>query len=211
MSIDYYIAGERLIITFGLSLLYGIMRQLSHKPIGFGTFTFVATGACALAFFAVTLNPENPLHLLGAIVTGIGFLGAGALIRTGDKVSGFTSAALIWVFAVFGLGIGIGEYIPAGTLYVMIWIVTIYDRHLERRGIGAYYRKITIVTNGFIDELVVRNAVFDGRKHALLEVRGDKEKGSLVLIYSVEGTLVHRRAMMKTLDELEWCESYRIE
>ena len=211
MPVDLYVIGQRLTITFGLSLLFGVTRQLSHKPIGFGTFTYVATGACALAVFAIDLGLQSPLPLLGAIVTGIGFLGAGALIKTGEKVAGFTSAALIWVFSVFGLAIGIGEYAAAGTLYVMIWIVTFYDRHLEKRGIGAYYRRITIQTNKFIDEAVVRDAVFGGRKHALLEIRGDKEKGGLVLIYSVEGALVHRRAMMQILQQQDWCESFSIE
>ena len=211
MPIDYYVAGQRLIATFGLSLLFGVTRQLSHKPIGFGTFTYVATGATALAIFAISMSPENPLPLLGAIVTGIGFLGAGALIKTGEKVAGFTSAALIWVFSVFGLAVGIGEYVAAGTLYVMNWIVTIYDRNLEKRGIGAYYRKITIVTNRFVDESVVRDAVFGKRKHSLQEVRGGQEKGGLALVYSVEGTLVHRREMMQILGQQEWCASYSIE
>ena len=139
-----------LIITFLLSSLYGVIRQLTHKPIGFGTFTFVSTGSCALAIISIRMSPSNPLPLLGAIVTGIGFLGAGALIKTGEKIAGFTSAALIWIFAVFGLALGTGGYVVAGITYVIIWIVTWYDRNLEKRGIGSYHRKITIITNKII-------------------------------------------------------------
>jgi len=79
----------RLTITFALSLIFGYERQRSHKPIGFGTFIFVSLGSCGLALTATILN-DNPLPLLGSIVTGIGFLGAGALIKTNEKTFGLT-------------------------------------------------------------------------------------------------------------------------
>lgn len=112
-----------------LSLIFGLVRQRSGKPIGFGTFTFVSVGACALALVAVRLAPDAPLALLGAIVTGIGFLGAGALVRSSapERISGFTSAATIWIVAVFGLTIGVGEYLLAALLYAAIWLVTSID------------------------------------------------------------------------------------
>jgi putative Mg2+ transporter-C (MgtC) family protein len=99
----------RFIITFVFSVIFGLERQRAHKPVGFGAFTFVAVGSCALSITAINLYPDNPLSLLGAIVTGIGFLGAGALIKTTDKIFGFTSAAAVWLFAIFGLVVGVGN------------------------------------------------------------------------------------------------------
>ena|SRR5659263_171028 len=92
----------RLTLTFALSLIFGYERQRSHKPIGFGTFIFVSVGSCGLAITATILS-ENPLPLLGSVVTGIGFLGAGALIKTNEKTFGFTTAASVWLFAIFGI------------------------------------------------------------------------------------------------------------
>ena len=83
----------RFLLTFGFSFAFGLERQKAHKPVGFGTYAFVSSGACALSIAAVTLNKENPFSLLAAIVTGIGFLGAGALIKTSDKI-GTRSAQL---------------------------------------------------------------------------------------------------------------------
>jgi uncharacterized membrane protein YhiD involved in acid resistance len=200
-----------LIITFLLSSFYGVERQLSHKPIGFGTFTFVSTGSCALAMIAIRMGPSNPLPLLGAIVTGIGFLGAGALIKAGEKVAGFTSAALIWIFAVFGLAMGTGGYVIAGMTYIVIWVVIWYDRNLEKQGLGSYYRKITIITNRIIPEQEIRKALFGDRKHSLVDLRGDKEHDSLTIIYSIEGAQVHIDEILKILEQLEWCASYSIE
>ena len=82
----------RFVLAFVLALLFGFNRQKAHKPTGFVTYIFVAIGSCALSMAAILIS-ENPLPLLAAIVTGIGFLGAGALIKTSDKVFGFTSAA----------------------------------------------------------------------------------------------------------------------
>ena len=85
----------RFSVAFVASFLFGFVRQRMGKPIGFGTFIFLAQGSCALALTAITLQSDNPLPLLSAIVTGIGFLGAGALFRSGERVVGFTSAATI--------------------------------------------------------------------------------------------------------------------
>ena len=83
----------RLLAVFILSLIFGIERQRSHKPVGFGTFIFVAIGSCALAIAATIIDIDDRIIILGSIVTGIGFLGAGALIRNNDKIFGFTTAA----------------------------------------------------------------------------------------------------------------------
>lgn len=141
---------ETIVLRFGiifvLSFIFGLERQFAHKPIGFGTYIFVANGACALAIIAVSLTPENPLPLIGAIVTSVGFLGAGALIKTSDKIFGFTSAASIWIFAILGMAVGIGDFFVAGLLYLGIWIVVFVDRSFEKRSIGSYQKKFTIVS-----------------------------------------------------------------
>ena len=71
--------GRQLLVA-SLALVFGLARQRRGKPIGFGTFIFVSVGSCSLAVVALQLSPANPLPLLGAVVTGIGFRGAGALI-----------------------------------------------------------------------------------------------------------------------------------
>jgi putative Mg2+ transporter-C (MgtC) family protein len=147
----------RLIITFVLSLIFGIERQRSHKPIGFGAFIFVSVGACGLAITATIIDLENPLPLLGAIVTGIGFLGAGALIKTNDKTFGFTTAASIWVFAIFGIATGVGEYFIGISIYILTWIVIFFDKLYEKKGMGYYQKKLIINTNRIIDELEIKN------------------------------------------------------
>lgn len=148
---DKYTIIIRITITFVLALIFGLERQKSHKPIGFGTFTFVSLGSCALSLAAVILTPTNPLPLLAAIITGIGFLGAGALMKTSDKIFGFTSASSIWIFSILGLLIGVGEYFMSILIYITIWIVIYVDKHLEKKVIGAYQKKLIITTHNFLE------------------------------------------------------------
>src|SRR5216117_3276353 len=128
----------RLVIVFLLAFGIGLERQLRRKPVGFGTFVFVSTGACALAILSVELEGQNPLPLLGGVITGIGFLGAGALIRSNDRVFGFTTAALVWAMAALGVAAGAGLYYLAFVNYGIVWAVVITDRFLEGRGFGSH-------------------------------------------------------------------------
>ncbi|MFH0876357.1 MAG: MgtC/SapB family protein [archaeon] len=202
----------RIALTFALSLIYGVDRQRSHKPISFGTFSFVAVGSCALALTAMNLMPENPLALLGAIVTGIGFLGAGALIKTTDKIFHFTTASSIWVFAIFGLAIGVGEYFVGTLLYAVVWIVIFYDSHLEKEGIGTYQRKLVINTNKIISERELRDILLvKSKKSKLIDIYLDKKEHKISFTYLIEGTKEHINSIPKTLYDKDWFESCKIE
>lgn len=207
---EFEVTALRFIITFILSFLFGIERQYAHKPIGFGTYTFVAIGSCSLAVIAVALGFEHSIPLLSAIVTGIGFLGAGALIKTNDKIFGLTSAASIWAFAIFGLTIGIGEYVIGLILYFLIWIVVISDRLLERYGIGSYQKKILIQTNKIINikEVIAMTGI---HKYKLLDIDIDKAHKKMTLHLRVEGKKEDINKIPDRIINQEWFENVKIE
>ncbi len=184
---------------------------MGHKPIGFGTFTYVSTGAAVLAIIAFHLNETNPLPLLGAIITGIGFLGAGALVKSGDKVTGFTSAALIWIFAVFGMALGLGYYEIGGITYLVIWFVTAYDRILEKRGIGNYHKKVVIRTKRQMSEPDICSQLFGKKSPRLLDIELDKTAQSVSVTYLIEGTSEGIGDLVARLSQAEWCASFKIE
>jgi putative Mg2+ transporter-C (MgtC) family protein len=202
----------RLLFTFVLALLFGIERQKSHKPLGFGAFIFVSMGACGLGLIAVDLVPENPLPLLGAVVSGIGFLGAGALIKSDDKLFGVTTAAGIWGFAIIGILVGTGEYLVGILIYTAAWAVVVIDRYLEKKGIGSYQRKITITTNKIIHEKELKNdLLIITEKFKLMEVDVDKKENKMVLTYFVEGTKDNINKLPKLLYDKDWFSSCKIE
>lgn len=202
----------RLLATAFLSFLFGYARQRFHKPIGFGAFIFVSTGATGLALVGLTLAPENPLSLLSAIVTGIGFLGAGALIKTSDKISGFTNASSIWIFAVFGLFVGTGQYVVAIVSYLIIWFVFFFDGYLESKGIGTYQKKLFVATSKIVNEQEIESAmVFGSIKLRKMNIEVNKKNNTLYISYLIQGSKEDINRIPQRLYEKPWFEAFKVE
>jgi putative Mg2+ transporter-C (MgtC) family protein len=110
----------RVLVAGGLGGLVGLDRELSDQPAGLRTHVLVALGAALFTMagaFGVEVflgapqaGPIDPTRVAAQIVTGIGFLGAGAIIRQGFSVRGLTTAAGLWVTAAIGMAVGFGFY-----------------------------------------------------------------------------------------------------
>ena len=201
----------RFLLVFILASLFGLERQRTHKPVGFGPFVFVSLGACALAIISLELSIDNPLPLLAAIVTSIGFLVAGALIKTSEKTFGFTTAASIWAFAIFGLIIGLGAYTIAITLYVLMWILILIDLYFEKHSIGSHQLKLTILTK-MVNEKEIEKIVEEfTSKNKLIGMEINKRSNNLIMTYIVEGTKENINKIPRTLYKKPWFNECRIE
>ena len=194
----------RFLIVFVLSSLFGLERQRAHKPVSFGTFIFVSLGSCALTLIATSIDINNRIVIIGSIVTGIGFLGAGALIRNNDKIFGFTTAASIWIMAIFGLIIGIGEYLTGILVYAAMWIIVIIDKRLEEKGIGTYERKITINTNKIINEKEIVSIINGDTRKKLININVDKKLNKLSLTYLIAGKKEDINSIPQKLFDKPW-------
>ncbi|MFH0808176.1 MAG: MgtC/SapB family protein [archaeon] len=200
----------KFLVIFLMSFLFGVERQVSKKPVGFGTFVFVSVGSCALGIAALEIAPTNPLPLLSAIVTGIGFLGAGALIKSTDKIYGFTSAASIWVFSIIGLLVGIGDYNTSLITYAIVWIVILTDKYLESMGSGTYNKKITIETKSIVDKTKILE-IFGKRKVRMIYLSTNRDKKRTIVTYIVS---LPRKEIKEISDKLigkKWVHSFVIE
>jgi len=200
----------RFFVVFLMSLLFGIERQLSNKPIGFGTFIFVACGSCALGVLSKIIAPTNTIVIIGGVVTGIGFLGAGALIRTTDKIFGFTTAASIWIFSIVGLTIGLEEYLVGTITYSIIWAVVLFDNFLEMSGIGTYQRKIIIHTKKIVEKDDVVD-LFENHKWKLVSFEVDKTKKKSKISYFINVPRSYVNDLKERLEKKSWVEGFRIE
>jgi uncharacterized membrane protein YhiD involved in acid resistance len=135
----------RITLAFVLSTIFGLERQFKKKPVGFSTFTFVSVGSCIMTLTALILTEGvNPLGLLGGIVTGVGFLGAGAIVKEERKMYGFTTAAAIWAFAALGIGIGSGLIYQSLIFYGFVLIIVFIDSCFEKHSFGPYYKRLSI-------------------------------------------------------------------
>ncbi|NME05962.1 MgtC/SapB family protein [Psychrobacillus sp. BL-248-WT-3] len=118
-----------------LSLVIGIERELKKKPIGLKTSIVIATFSCLLTYISIESAYKahhghdgvnitmDPLRLAAQIVSGIGFLGAGVILRKGnDSISGLTTAAMIWGAGGIGIAVGAGFYLEAALTVVIVLI-----------------------------------------------------------------------------------------
>jgi putative Mg2+ transporter-C (MgtC) family protein len=95
----------------------------------------ISTGACM--FTTVGLEPAfgsrvDPTRIAAQIVTGVGFLGAGAILRQGGDIRGLTTAAEIWVAASLGMAVGFGYYAIAVFTTIIVLVVLVVMRPIER-------------------------------------------------------------------------------
>lgn len=108
----------------------GLERQYHDKPAGFATNCLICLGAMlftVLSDFAGTQG-SDPGRIAAQIVTGVGFIGAGAILRDGNKISGLTTAAGVWLVAAIGMAVGYGQYFWAALCAAAILLVQLAVR-----------------------------------------------------------------------------------
>ena len=101
----------------------GFERRSSDKPAGLRTLSLVAVGSALFTIISVFgFENADQSRISDQIVTGVGFLGAGAILRSGTSISGLTTAATIWATAAIGIAVGSGLYIAsvAGTVLMLV-------------------------------------------------------------------------------------------
>lgn len=116
-------------------MLVGAERELNKKPAGLRTVTLICLGSTIFTLASISLAGEggNHTYIAAHVVTGVGFLGAGALIQDRGMIIGLTTAASIWNVAAIGLMIG-GGYAAAGIALTALVVATLTaERWLERR------------------------------------------------------------------------------
>ena len=136
----------RIVVAGGLGAAIGLERELRERAAGFRTHLLVGVGACVFTLVSAYAWHDfhfgggvsfDPTRIAAQIVTGIGFLGAGAIIRQGFTVRGLTTAATLWVVAAIGMAAGAGYYsaavIAAALVLFSLWPLRIVARGMLGR------------------------------------------------------------------------------
>ena len=143
----------RLVVALLLGAMIGWERELQRMPAGFRTHALVALGSAiftVISAYAFTGPGSDPTRIAAQIVSGIGFLGGGAILHYGGTVRGLTTAASLWSVAAVGMAAGAGMYVVAalGTVLVIIGLEVFQriERMLKRR-LDIPYRPRSIDTD----------------------------------------------------------------
>jgi putative Mg2+ transporter-C (MgtC) family protein len=125
----------RLIIAMIFGAVIGIQRERAGKPAGLRTHMLVSSGAAVflIASGEFGMDPDSISRVIQGLVTGIGFLGAGAILKLYDKraVEGLTTAAGIWMTAALGVAVGLGRFGLALVATLLAWMTLSLVRQLE--------------------------------------------------------------------------------
>lgn len=127
MMIDDFTTVLRLVMSVVLGSIIGFERQHRKKTAGLKTHVLVCLGSCLVAVLSINLyavvqgqTNADPARLAAQVVSGIGFLGAGAILKEGPTIRGLTTAASLWVVASVGLAVGVGALVGAVATTVLV-------------------------------------------------------------------------------------------
>lgn len=204
---------DEIITKIGLALLIGTVigaeREYKNKAAGLRTLILICVGATLFTMISSILGADGETGRIAAnIVTGIGFLGAGAIMREGFTVSGLTTASSIWVVAALGMAVGAGEYylalVTTGVVMIVLTGFGIIQDVLEG------FRKtlqLHVTFEGAYDlrlEEMMRDAKIGFRR-----VRTIKKEGNAVFHYEVAAPRKRLSRFLKSLNRNPSIKSYR--
>lgn len=134
----------RLFLAVVLGGAIGYQREIAEKPAGLRTHALVSLGSALIMIVSIDLQPflglprTDVTRIAASVVTGIGFLGGGAIIRQGSIVRGLTTAASIWIVSGVGLAVGGGLYAASivSTLFILLTLTTL--KYIEVRAVPGH-------------------------------------------------------------------------
>jgi putative Mg2+ transporter-C (MgtC) family protein len=144
----------KLFLAMLLGGLIGIEREVTNNPAGFRTHTLVCMGAALVMITSKNIFDAyqgivalDPLRLGAQVISGIGFLGAGTIIKDGSRVRGLTTAASLWVVACVGLAVGAGFYELSIGAALMVFVTLLILKKAE-----AFFSENTKVIEVIVDK-----------------------------------------------------------
>lgn len=147
----------RLFLSAVLGGAIGFERESHNRPAGFRTHILVTIGATLIMIVSANMGPNSdPSRMAAQVVSGIGFLGAGTILRTGNNIEGLTTAASLWVCSAIGLAIGSGYYL--GGIFVTIIVlfflekVTVFEKFMNLKS-QKNIRIISDIRPGLIGDI----------------------------------------------------------
>lgn len=162
-SLEVTMAGSvfRLILSMVLGVIVGAERKRKGQVAGIRTFALISMGACLAMLLSIYvpqvyqgLKNGDPGRIAAQVITGIGFIGGGAMIHMKGAVRGLTTAAGIWMTAIIGMAVGVGMYLCSiiATLLIMVTLVSL-EQYEKRRKMGQESKVISLTAEGILPDI----------------------------------------------------------
>ena len=199
----------RLCIALVLGSAIGVERQVSHHLAGLKTNALVATGAALFMVVAAAISSDGNSRIAGQIVTGIGFLGGGVILRDGFHVRGLNTAATLWCAAAVGTLAGVGLLMHAAVGTVAVLVINVGLRPISARlgeegmaGLGQISGYQVRIVCRMESEAGVRAGLLELARAAKLDLRSMKTELTGTEILSIQAEFGPPRKDSARLEEL---------
>ncbi len=204
----------RMLCAMVVGTVIGIEREYTHRPAGLRTHILVALGACAvmitgqLIFFQYRPlgGTSDPARLAAQVISGVGFLGAGTILREGVNVKGLTTAASLWAVACLGIAAGGGYYQVALIGMVLMFItLTLLEllQNLLMKGSKWHNKDYEVLTE---DVSAAMNAINHAAELCVCRTSGivieSEDDGSRICFHAEFGTGGRKRRQQRFIDNL---------
>jgi putative Mg2+ transporter-C (MgtC) family protein len=213
----------RILLGAALGAVIGFERERDNQPAGLRTHMILVIGATLAMVLSVNLGylfarpgtPADPARLAAQVISGIGFLGAGAILRYGFNVKGLTTATSLWTMAIVGLAVGAGYYligvVTTALMLLVLGLLNVIENRFVRTSVSRYisiqadYHKgvvkaIRQLVNEFADDLLS----FTIQKH----VKNKRIRIQIVARINRDQTL---EELVDALSDIEGIRSLKVE
>lgn len=186
-------------VSLALGTAIGFEREASDKAAGLRTNILICLGATLYTILSLAFT-QDPARISAQIVSGIGFLGAGAIMRDGDRVTGLTTAATIWMVAAIGTAVGYGHYglgtlCTAGVLMVQM-VFTQFDILIDKLRERHTYKIVSKYDDTCVDEIA---GLFRASRIHVMRFKVMKKNGFYYSEWYTAGPHVNNAKVMKQL------------
>ena len=163
----------KLTLSLLLGCVVGLERKRKGQIAGLRTFALISMGATLAMILSIYIPQEymglkngDPGRVAAQVITGVGFLGAGAIIQMKGSVRGLTTAAGIWMVATIGMAVGVGMYLVSviATLLIIFILVTL-ERYEHKLNIGQESKIVRVKVKGILGTQSDYSAIF--ARHAI--------------------------------------------
>ncbi len=209
---DFIIANSvKLLVSTLLGALIGAEREYKGRNIGFRTIILITLGSTLFTILSTIAGDSDPARIAANIVTGVGFLGAGAIFREGATVKGMTTASLIWISAAIGMACGFGQYefalLVTGTvLFVLLGFASV-QKTIDRYSQERVY-KISISKNPDLQK-----EVEDKIKSLKLKgyaIKFNKLEDKMQIEYEVRGSEAGHKQLIQYLSGEQFIQHFEV-
>lgn len=175
----------KLLLSVVLGGLIGAEREYHDKSAGFRTIIFICVGATIFTIFSTKIGGDNDPRIAANIVSGVGFLGAGVILRASGRIVGLTTASMIWLSAAIGMGVGAGHFIfvsiAVAIISIVLWLFPSFEEWIDKKRESRAYEVTCDVSDGSLARFEKIEEIFNSSKLKVKRSKQSKTKDQEML------------------------------